>query len=204
MIWQGPSVPSRYTEPLQALGPLNTTKDVVNITGLNAIAGAAYDTPNCANGANTMLFPIATLAYNTTALRAAFDMFAAYPSWLNNSIVLLEGYSTAAYRTVPAASTAYPDRFNNLLLSPFMIYFPGTGSEHEAEKIGESLRKVLLEGSGAPLYAYVNYARGSESLEAVYGYEEWRLKRLRALKRDWDPNGRFNFFIPIHRDEAED
>jgi len=164
---------------------------------MNAVAGAAYNTPNCANGANTMLFPVSTKAYNVTAMRKAFDLYSAYPSWLNNSIVLLEAYSLAAYRAVPAASTAYPDRFNNLLLSPVMIYFPGTGSEGEAAKYGKGVRKALLEGSGGPLYAYVNYARGDESLQAVYGYEDWRVKKLKGLKKDWDPEGKFDYYIPV-------
>ncbi len=79
---------------------------MVDTTGLNLLAGAAYDTPNCGDGANTMLIPIAAERYNTTALLAAMALFAAYPPWLNNSIVLIEGYSTAAVSGVPAASTA--------------------------------------------------------------------------------------------------
>ncbi|KAH8893450.1 FAD-binding domain-containing protein [Thozetella sp. PMI_491] len=199
VIWQGTSIPTKYTSPLHALGPLNLTSGVIDTTGLNLLAGAAYDTPNCGNGANTILFPVSLEKYNTTALRTAFDMYAAYPSWLNNSIVLLEGYSTTAVHKIPSDSTAYPDRFNNLLLAPFMLSFPGaSGSEEEMAAIGESVRKVLAEGSGQPLNAYVNYARGDESLEDVYGHEPWRLERLRALKAKYDPHGQFNYYNPIH------
>jgi hypothetical protein len=69
-----------------------------------------------------------------------------------------------------------------------MLYSPGSGdSEDEAIYIGEGVRQMLVEGSGGPLHAYVNYARGDENPEALYGYEKWRLERLRALKRKFDP-----------------
>lgn len=46
---------------------------------------------------------------------------------------------------------------------------------------------------------YVNYAQGYqyETLESVYGYESWRLERLRSLKATYDPENRFRFFVPI-------
>jgi hypothetical protein len=199
VIWQGLKIPSDYTLPLNAINPLNVTSGVIDTTELNRLAGAAYGTPNCGNGANIMLFPIATETYNTTALRTAFDLYSAYPAWLSNSFVLLEGYSTAAVHAVPAANTAYPDRFNNLLVAPLILYQPGLGgSEEEALELGENVRKALLEGSGGPLHAYVNYARGDESLEAIYGYETWRLDRLRWLKSKYDPYGKFDYYNPIY------
>jgi len=57
---------------------------------------------------------------------------------------------------------------------------------------------VLLEGSGSSkLQAYVNYAYGDESIESWYGYEPWRLERLRRLKKEFDPIGKFSFYAPI-------
>ncbi len=50
---------------------------------------------------------------------------------------------------------------------------------------------------GRQLNAYVNYAFGDETQEMVYGYEPWRLERLRGLKKKYDPKGKFNFYEPI-------
>ncbi len=44
---------------------------------------------------------------------------------------------------------------------------------------------------------YMPYAVGYESLESMYGYEPWRLARLRALKAKYDPNNRFRYYNPI-------
>lgn len=57
----------------------------------------------------------------------------------------------------------------------------------------------MLEGTEVQYHAYVNYARGDESMEEMYGYEDWRLEKLRGLKKQYryDPHGRFNFYAPI-------
>lgn len=51
---------------------------------------------------------------------------------------------------------------------------------------------------------YVNYAIGHdyETLDSIYGYEPWRLDRLRSLKAIYDPQNRFRFFVPIISDSA--
>jgi hypothetical protein len=36
-----------------------------------------------------------------------------------------------------------------------------------------------------------------EILESIYGYDAWRLERLRSLKKAYDPEDRFSFFVPI-------
>jgi hypothetical protein len=38
---------------------------------------------------------------------------------------------------------------------------------------------------------------GNEPMEQWYGYEGWRLKKLRDLKKKYDPYGRFSYYNPI-------
>ena len=48
------------------------------------------------------------------------------------------------------------------------------------------------------LQQYVNYGHGSKDPpEALYGYEPWRLEKLRALKKELDPEGWFNGYQPF-------
>lgn len=44
---------------------------------------------------------------------------------------------------------------------------------------------------------YVNYANGWEGSGAIYGYEEWRVEKLKDPKRRWDPEGMFSTYHPI-------
>lgn len=52
---------------------------------------------------------------------------------------------------------------------------------------------------GLPPQTYVNYASGQpyETVESIYGYEPWRLDRLRKLKAKYDPHNSFRFYSPI-------
>lgn len=61
------------------------------------------------------------------------------------------------------------------------------------------IKRVMTEstGPGEPPRGYVNYAFGNEESEELYGYEKWRLEKLRRLKRKYDPQERFSFYAPI-------
>lgn len=164
---------------------------------MNAIAGAAYDTPLCAKGLAAILFGVSLKEYSIPGLRAAMNIFATLPLELQNSIVLLEAYSTNRVSSIPEDSTAYPDRFNQILVGPFLGYAPNASLDDVAASYGKQIRAALRAGSGQPLHAYVNYAHGDESLEALYGYEPWRVEKLRKLKAKYDPFNRFRYYAPI-------
>jgi hypothetical protein len=68
----------------------------------------------------------------------------------------------------------------------------------KAEKFGKALRTMLADSSSEDkLSTYVNYAYGDESLEELYGFEAWRLEKLKKLKGVYDPENRFRFYAPI-------
>lgn len=58
---------------------------------------------------------------------------------------------------------------------------------------------ALVKTSGYQrLQQYVNYGHGSKDPpEALYGYEPWRLEKLRSLKMELDPEGWFNGYQPF-------
>lgn len=110
---------------------------------------------------------------------------------------MLESYTLNRVVEIPDKSTAFPDRDGKLLLSPILTYPKNASLDATAFEIGSKIRTALLEGTDSKLQAYVNYARGDESVEEIYGYEVWRLEKLRRLKKEYDPHGRFNFYAPI-------
>lgn len=171
-----------------------------DITGMNAVAGAAYGTAACAKGSvSAMLFGASLKRWNIAGLRATLDIFGTLPPELHNSFVLLEAYSTRAVEAVSDDETAFPDRFNQIVASPALYFTLGNASlDAIAADFGVRMRRALVNGSGQPLHSYVNYAHGDESLEALYGYEDWRLWRLRRLKAKFDPFGKFGYYAPIN------
>ncbi|KAK0649274.1 hypothetical protein B0T16DRAFT_436233 [Cercophora newfieldiana] len=93
-----------------------------------------------------------------------------YEKLFATSAYILESYGRDGVEAVPEGEN---------------VAVRATGVEY-----GERIR----EATRANEHAYLNYAVGGEGLENVYGE---RLERLRALKKVWDPENRFGFYIPI-------
>ena len=110
----------------------------------------------------------------------------------------LEGYSLQAVQAVPYESTAFALRDRKLLYG-FLTTYEEKGNktlDAQAQKWGEKVRDAAY-GNVRQRAAYVNYAKGSETTQMMYGYEGWRQERLKQLKRKYDPKGRFSFYAPI-------
>ncbi|KAI1361510.1 FAD binding domain protein [Xylaria arbuscula] len=196
-------VESIYTQPFIDIGPLLTDAAGGSYKDIPVWTGLGNDSPVCQkSGLVNIRFPIDLQVYNVQAQRKAYDLFAsatkATPA-LNGSAFLFEGYSTQGVKKVPHDSTTYRNRQANLLVAPLLTYAPG-GEELDrtAAKLGESLRTILYKGSALKeKYTYVNYAFGDETEQNLYGYEEWRQKRLKSLKKKYDPRGKFSYYAPI-------
>lgn len=80
--------------------------------------GLGLDGPGCAHGYSRFLYPVGLLTYNVTALRQVYDLFKSttigIPA-LNFSSVAFEGYSVNGTKAIPAASSAYAHREDNIL-----------------------------------------------------------------------------------------
>ena len=90
--------------------------------------------------------------------------------------------------------------YSSLRLSSYSVFYVADpNGDVLADTYGHQARTLFYDGvaPGYPLNAYVNYASSDETPEQIYGYEPWRLQRLRALKKQYDPLGKFNFYNPI-------
>lgn len=160
------------------------------------------DTAGCAMGLTGLRFPVGLKSYDTKAIRKLYnemdDTFRKVPE-LTGTLFLLEGYSTQGVQAVDEKSTAFPHRSDKLVLTPYVMYAPNATIDPLAQAFGERMRQILLQASDDPdhLRAYVNYAHGTESVSAVYGFEDWRLEKLRHLKKKWDPENRMKYYVPI-------
>ncbi|CAN9088500.1 unnamed protein product [Alternaria alternata] len=198
VIYQGAStVPTQYTDPLVALSPISTDSGVTDLAGVSKYTGADRNGPSCTKGYTRSLVPVSADTYDNSSLRKVLDIMATFPSEFRSSAVLLESYSTNRVGEIPSDSTAYPDRDGQLLFSPFMTYEKDASLDAAAWGFAGEIRDTLIEGTNKTYEAYINYARGDETTEELYGYEAWRLEKLRRLKKEYDPFGKFNFFAPI-------
>ncbi|KAL9008563.1 MAG: hypothetical protein Q9180_009492 [Flavoplaca navasiana] len=124
-----------------------------------------------------------------------------YPE-MKGSVVQFEAYPMEGVRRVREGKTAYAHRGDGLLVA-LQTSHPTSPRSSLLSDIapfyGHRFRALIHAGDepGRNPTAYVNYAYGDEKMEEVYGYEEWRIQRLRALKREWDPYGRMGWFHGI-------
>lgn len=197
------AVDPTYTAPFIALGPVASKGGTGDYTNLAAWTGNALESPPCQKvGLVNTRFPIDLDTYNIQAQRKIYDLFAStleeIPA-LNGSLILFEGYSLQGVQAVPEESTAVPFRENHLLVAPLLLYKAENKKlDEQSRKLGEKLRDILFRASGKKERdTYVNYAFGEEGVKNWYGNDAWRLQRLRALKRKYDPKGRFSFYAPI-------
>jgi len=203
IIYDGPSSKAKaYAQPLADLGPLHVDSGEVPMPDLALLTFMSLDTIACKSGFTSIRYPLGLKSYNVAAVRKVYDdinsTLKKIPE-LSGSIFLLEGYSTHAVKAVDEESTAFPHRSDELLITPFIVYEPNSKLDAVALEFGRRLRSHLLADSDDPehLRAYVNYAHGDESAEAIYGWEPYRLEKLRALKHKWDPENTMRWYAPF-------
>lgn len=113
------------------------------------------------------------------------------------SLFLYEIFGQRAVLEQPAEQTSIGNRDAANILTILQTTYTDVSVEPAADAWIRSWREQMIqpEHSGYDIQAtYVNYAHGDEPLEAMYGYEPWRLERLRSLKQRYDPHGFFNHY----------
>ncbi|KAK7948541.1 FAD-linked oxidoreductase azaL [Apiospora aurea] len=191
IIYDGPVDTAReYAKPIHDIGPLMVNAGEATVPKLAALTYMSKDAAACAYGLTSLRYPIGLKTYNTAALRKVYDEI---------DETFRKGYSTQGVQAVDEASTAFPHRGDEILVTSYIQYKPNPAIDPVAQEYGSRLRKHLLQGSEDPqhLRAYVNYAHGTESLQEMYGWEEWRLEKLKSLKAQWDPENRMRYYAPI-------
>ncbi|KAL8833742.1 MAG: hypothetical protein Q9170_004104 [Blastenia crenularia] len=194
---------SPYLQQILHLGPIFTSNATFPYKDVSHRSfQASVGDPTCAAGISTKSrFPVGLKEYNVSTNRMIYDLFedmiTTTPA-LATSFVQFEAFPMQAVKAVDPASTAYAHRNDDILVAFSTQYLHSAANVAAANKYGRQARQLLVEGAHPMrLNAYSNYANGDETLEEIYGYEPWRLEKLRRLKRKWDPEGKFRFFNPI-------
>jgi len=198
------AVSDSYIKPFANLGPIvnvptaGTYLDLGKWTGISVNDGPCQITGN----ANPR-FPIYLKRYSPKAQAKVYELFKEATTTpgtpFAGALFMFEGYPMQAVQALDEDTSAFAYREDNLLVAPLLSYKPtGPAVAKAANKLGNKIRQVLYEASGEnSLHTYVNYAFGDESKKAWYGSEQWRQRRLSALKDDYDPKSKFSFYAPI-------
>ncbi|KAF7960443.1 hypothetical protein EAE96_000124 [Botrytis aclada] len=199
--YNGPAVDAEaLLEPFNAIGAASENVQNVPYPDISPLQGTGEQNGTCSDGPyihSTVLL----IKYNVTAQRQLYNQFVQkitqYPDLKLSARCAHEGYSNKAVQAISSDSTAYPHRESNIMVYFLAAAAPGSSDQAPA-KIWAQEARALWIGNDKP-QTYVNYASGNsyESLKSVYGYEPWRLNRLRGLKAKYDPHNRFRYYEPI-------
>ncbi|KAL4768986.1 hypothetical protein BDW60DRAFT_195843 [Aspergillus nidulans var. acristatus] len=191
-----PAEAERFLQPFIEIGPISVQSTTLPWTQI-------YDTVHSTN--HRLCTPGQYLNEYTIALkRTDVDAFTAYYNELYALWVREERYEgdwiiarspTRVMRLVSDEETVFPHRhaITHLL---FGNYYSNPSLDSTINAWMRNVRARFQATSGYDkLHAYTNFAQGDEGPGAWYGSAN--LKRLRALKCKWDPDGVFNNFNPV-------
>lgn len=161
------------------------------------------DSIACRRNLNAMGSGASLPTWNTTAIRNAYNIFKTMTAdtRFNTSVLLLESYGMQGVKVVDASSTslALEERQYPNVANP-TIWWEGNDAKTATDgyAYGDKIRNAFFAGVGsAKKHTYVNYAIGTESFEQMYGYEDWRVKKLKSLKKLLDPKNKFGYYNPV-------
>lgn len=203
-VWFGPEEDGRaFMSQFTAFGPY-TVENYVYIpwSQIMAVAGNGIGQNGlCVEGiyANTYASNLKT--YSASTFQATFDkiqqFYAKYPEGRGLSSNL-EIFPNQAVAALDEDFDAYPWRDTKGFFTVSAYFDDQSLSNQTLLDVGDSFCRELRDSwTKTGGYAdeggtiYVNYARGDEPLESVYGVH--KLPRLAALKKKWDPNRVFAY-----------
>ncbi|CAO2655099.1 Nn.00g101630.m01.CDS01 [Neocucurbitaria sp. VM-36] len=141
-------------------------------------------------------------SYDIQTMRSFFDSWVEMNEKYDGQAMfslMFESFPQQGVRRKDRNSTAYPWRFGSDHF--LMIEVASKTLEHEdvyAKWLSEQQEAFVATSGYGRLQQYVNYGNGhSDPPEALYGYEPWRLERLRKIKSQLDPEGLFNGYQPF-------
>lgn len=204
-IYAGPQQDAEpHLAPFESINSIIRSENNVPYTEISRLLGGAEDSDLCAKGKKHITSTAGLQVYNISAERLLYDLYnqkvGEHPG-LSDTKLVHQGYSVLGVSRQDPDDSAYPLRDDYLLM-----YFDATpaadsGLDDFVKEWADQSKDIWNEGQpGRKPTTYVNYARGDETLESMYGYEPWRLSKLRELKRRYDPMNKCRFYNPIWLD----
>ncbi|KAI8632691.1 hypothetical protein F5Y19DRAFT_491338 [Xylariaceae sp. FL1651] len=162
------------------------------------------DTKACARNQHVNMYSVSAIQTDVDAMSTFLDQVLsfsrAHPDVATTFVVHRfptgsKAEAEAAPRLKDDRESVYPYRQNKMHIQMESSY-SNISLDNEVDRFLQDARHRFVLGSGYKNQSvYVNFAHGDEGAEAWYSAPQ--LKRLRQLKREWDPKGVFSYFNPI-------
>ncbi|KAL9002894.1 MAG: hypothetical protein Q9188_004200 [Gyalolechia gomerana] len=199
-IYAGPlEKATQLLKPLIDIHPVH--QNITTIPWRDVTTKAFFGTAaaDCTKSTNRNVYGSAVKTYDIPTFQTFFTslqkLWADYPD-TRQSVFFIEAFPTQAARAVPDDETAFPWRDTSVQLLFNFGYTANPALEETINTFAQNARAAFFATSGfSEPRVYVSYGHGDESPEELYGAQ--KLPRLRALKRKWDPKGRFGFNVPF-------
>ncbi|CAI6236349.1 unnamed protein product [Periconia digitata] len=186
------------------VGPVATeiARDV-DYVSLYTVLQNNIESSTCRKEQNILANGASIPAWNVTALSDAFSIFneLTADSRYSTSVFLLENYGLKGVQEVDPASTSLSleERIYPILTSA-AIWWEGNKPQDAVDALAYASRirqALAVQDERARDHTYVNYAVGGETIQQMYGHEDWRIERLLQLKTKYDSQNRFRFYNPL-------
>ncbi|KAK3356007.1 hypothetical protein B0H65DRAFT_65379 [Neurospora tetraspora] len=190
-----------YLDAFDAIEAVSTEDGNVPYPDIPGVSGTGMNSALCDYGLNHVHYPAGLKVWNVTTQRQIYDLYnekiRQYPEF-QRTTVSMEDYSHEGVNAIDPDTSAYPWRDRGLLSFIAVTYDPNPSLDEAAIAWAKETRDLWNAGAPDLLPStYVNYAHGDESTESMYGYEPWRLEKLRGLKAQYDPDNLFSYYNPI-------
>ncbi|RTE83072.1 hypothetical protein BHE90_002404 [Fusarium euwallaceae] len=189
-----------HAKPYLDIKPVFNSTQKISYSQISAVFAFDDNSVACEKGIRTQGYSLLIQKYHVPTQRAVYDAFSEFISKnpdFKRSYVIFEGYPLQGVRAVDASTTAVADRDSNII-ALFSLLYSSPKNDKIATKIGTKVRGLLHKGtSEKDMSVYIGYARGTETARQVYGNDGVRLRKLKGLKRKYDPHARFGFYARI-------
>ncbi|KAF1980967.1 FAD-dependent oxidase [Aulographum hederae CBS 113979] len=192
------------------LGPVRTNISLVPWSVMPYVAGFSAWQPLCSKNRTRSLWSAALQSINVTNMVDIYHQYTKLYSEVSDaqaSTYELAVYAPQGVQKTPDEETAVAYRDVTIHTLPYFEY-TNRSLDSFINTFGGRIRDQIAEYSGfgvdfhhyrphfpkreRHLRLYSNYAHGDEPLESLWGTR--KLRRLRKLKRKWDPANVFGYF----------
>ncbi|CAI6339143.1 unnamed protein product [Periconia digitata] len=209
-VWSGPlDEADEYISQLHAISPIvPSAVQTVEWPELSWIALQGINRTYLGSPESWNLYPyklFAAASAKTFDIDTMCDIFQALESMTADdnlrALAMFEVFSHHRAQEIPDDATAFPWRHGSDIFQMLQVSIKDPKKSDACAEWLNQWKRTMIAKSGYPrLQQYANYGHGTnqkDPVEALYGYDKWRMKRLRGLKAKYDEKNWFRWYQPI-------